>query len=206
MTAKPTVRARRKAETRASLIRSARELFTHLGYDNTTLEAVANHAHLHVQTLYRHFPSKEHLATASESDYLERFRCAITAPQRNDSTFDFWRAWLNQSVGVAMRDGGTSYRSYLRSQWEHPKVSGRIIAIHQEMEDLLAHSLANDFPPDNGKLARLVAIMLFHGQNHVIRQFYCANDDFDFLAESLLIVDQVATQFGHLLGDRLAKL
>ena len=66
MTDELTARARRKAETRASLIRSARELFTNLGYDNTTLEAVAKHADLHVQTLYRHFSSKEHLATASE--------------------------------------------------------------------------------------------------------------------------------------------
>ena len=199
MTTKPSVRAQRKAETRASLIRSARELFSRLGYDNTTLEAVASHADLHVQTLYRHFSSKEHLATASESDYLERFRGAITGPERQGTTFEFWRGWLTQGVGIAMRDGGTNYRAYLRSQWEHPKVSGRLIAIHQEMEDLLTQSVASDFAKPNPTLARLVAIALFHGQNHVIRQFYCADDGFDFLAESIAVVDQVAEQFGYLL-------
>lgn len=199
MTDELTARARRKAETRASLIRSARELFTNLGYDNTTLEAVAKHADLHVQTLYRHFSSKEHLATASETDYLERFRTAIGDPERPGTTFVFWRTWVSQSVATAMRDGGVGYRAYLRGQWEHPKVSGRIIAIHQAMEDLLTQSLVDDLTGEDSTLPRLVAIALLHGQNHVTRRFYSADDGFDFLTESLAVVDQVTELFGHLI-------
>ena len=86
------LREKRKAQTRASLIKAAQDLFSRKGYDETTLEQIAGHAGLHVQTLYRHFSSKQDLATAGDQDVLDRFRQLIEDPAREGNTFEFWRA------------------------------------------------------------------------------------------------------------------
>ncbi len=89
------LREKRKAQTRANLIQAAMELFANNGYQETTLEQVAEKAGLHVQTLYRHFRSKQELATATDQDLLDEFRSIITAPNRRGNTFACWRASTN---------------------------------------------------------------------------------------------------------------
>ena len=78
MTTKFPLRTKRKMETRLKLVRSARHLFLTKGYDNTTLEEVAEAAGLHVQTLYRHFGTKQDLAKAGDEYWLRLFEEAIS--------------------------------------------------------------------------------------------------------------------------------
>jgi len=54
----PGRRERRKAETRARLLDSARSLFGELGYDATRPQDIARHADLAVGTFYVHFSDK----------------------------------------------------------------------------------------------------------------------------------------------------
>lgn len=49
---------------------AAIDLFASKGYEETTLESIAKKAGLHVQTLYRHFPTKSDLAAAILHDHL----------------------------------------------------------------------------------------------------------------------------------------
>ena len=60
-------------ETRRKLVRAARQLFVSKGYDETTLEEIADAAGLHVQTLYRHFGTKQELARAGDIYWLNLF-------------------------------------------------------------------------------------------------------------------------------------
>lgn len=140
------LREKRKAQTRRSLIRSAQTLFAAKGYDTTTLEDVAGHAGLHVQTLYRHFSSKQELATAGDDDLLLRFREAIESPDRSDDTFTFWREWVRAATDrVTQDDGGQGYREFLIQRWTQPLVSSQLVHIGHQYEDLLTESLARDF-------------------------------------------------------------
>jgi AcrR family transcriptional regulator len=54
-------REREKAETRALILAAARAMFTHEGYDNTTMRAIANRIGYTATTIYHHFADKDAL-------------------------------------------------------------------------------------------------------------------------------------------------
>ncbi len=196
------LREKRKAATRISLIRSAQALFSQQGYDETTLEAVADHAGLHVQTLYRHFASKQELATAGDEELLTRFKTAIADPARTSHTFDFWRDWVRTMVNrVTQEDGGRQYRDFLIQRWTSPLVSSQLIRIGQEYEDLLAQSLARDFDSsaDGIDTARLAAIMLW-GVNARVQRLHVSQKNYNLAKEAVAAVDAVENLFKHLLA------
>jgi AcrR family transcriptional regulator len=58
------LRSRRAAETRATLIRTATDLFTTAGWTNTGMREIARESGVAVETLYKHFPSKRKLLDA----------------------------------------------------------------------------------------------------------------------------------------------
>lgn len=195
------LREKRKAATRRSLIRSAQTLFAAQGYDATRLEEIADHAGLHVQTLYRHFSSKQELATAGDDDLLESFRRAITDPERNTDTFTFWREWVGSAAEkVTQDDGGQGYRAFLLQRWTQPLVSSQLILIGHQYEDLLTESLAKDFdmPADGVGTPRLVAIMLW-GVNSHIQRLHASNQEFNLVIEIIDAIDAVEALFGHLI-------
>ncbi len=194
------LRKKRKAATRGRLIRSAGLLFAERGYKETTLEEVAEHAGLHVQTLYRHFANKQELATAGDQDLLEQFEYAITDPQRNSNTFEFWREWVgDMAVRLTRVEGGQNLRKFLRQRWSRQLISPLLIRIAHQYEDLLTESLARDFGMPSGGVAtpRLVAIMLWGVHSHVQR-LYVAEEEFDLAKEVVVVVDSVESLFGHL--------
>lgn len=194
------LREKRKAATRRSLIRSAQILFAAQGYDATTLEEVATHAELHVQTLYRHFSSKQELATAGDDDLLESFRHAITDPARSNDTFSFWRDWVRTGTQrVTQDDGGQGYREFLIQRWTQPLVSSQLVHIGHQYEDLLTESLARDFQmsASNVGTPRLVAIMLWGANSHIQRR-HATIEDFDLAGEAIRTIDAVEALFSHL--------
>ncbi|MGB0261846.1 MAG: TetR/AcrR family transcriptional regulator, partial [Henriciella sp.] len=155
------MREKRKAESRASLIKAAQKLFSINGYEETTLDEVAEEAGLHVQTLYRHFANKQELATAGVSLLVDEFRNAIQSPDRSANTFDFWRGWLRQTLSPLSPAGLKSVQQHasmlrgqalLSSSWH----------LHMEYEDLLTESFAADFGMSSQGVGwpRLVAGML----------------------------------------------
>jgi AcrR family transcriptional regulator len=195
------LREKRKAQTRANLIQAAMELFANNGYQETTLEQVAEKAGLHVQTLYRHFRSKQELATATDQDLLDEFRSIITAPNRSGNTFACWRAWVLQMSDAVSQDDGRVFRSLIRQRWEIATVSTQIIAIGHEYEDLLAESLARDFSVSSAtgiSQARLAAVALWAGSNHVTRR-YASEEPIDLHSAAVGVVDSIEALFAHLL-------
>lgn len=58
------LRSKRAAETRATLIRTATELFTTAGWTNTGMREIAQESGVAVETLYKHFTSKRKLLDA----------------------------------------------------------------------------------------------------------------------------------------------
>ena len=165
------LRERRKQRTRAALIDAAYGLFATKGYDDTTLEQVADEAGLHVQTLYRHFPSKPDLAIAVDRNQIEDFRVAIDDPQRTGTTFEFWREAIIRNVAglEAQSRGLEHYRELVRQTDRSPSVALRLHTVRDEYEDLLTASLAMDFAmdPERERLPRLVACMLVGGNRDV---------------------------------------
>jgi AcrR family transcriptional regulator len=200
-------RALGKVRTRAALMRAAGDLFENRGFEETTLEEVAARAGLHVQTLYRHFPSKNELASAVAQDVLDRFREAFEHPERREDTLAFWRGWVDRCSREATRDGGQRYRRYVRRFYATPNTSTTFLRIWYQYEDLLAAALAVDFgvDPARDSLPRLVACMLWAGNVNAVRRWALSEGGADLNQICVTVVDDVIALFGERIGGRAAR-
>ncbi|MAP96106.1 MAG: hypothetical protein CMK07_14260 [Ponticaulis sp.] len=195
------LRTKRKLETRVKLVRAGRQLFLSKGYDNTTLEEIADAAGLHVQTLYRHFGTKQDLAKAGDEHWLELFEKEISERDRSENTFAFWRRWMSNTVETLLADGDT-FRSHLTMSHTTPTILGATLAIRSRYEDLLTEHLAEDFgiSAEGVSTARLVACMLM-GANAYVRLNYVDRNT-DLMSETLKVIDMTTEMFAHLVQPR----
>jgi len=66
--ARPGLRERKKARTRAAIQSHALRLFTEQGYDATTIDQIIDAAEVSESTFFRYFPSKESVVLFDEFD------------------------------------------------------------------------------------------------------------------------------------------
>jgi AcrR family transcriptional regulator len=64
--ARPGLRERKKARTKSAIQRHALRLFREQGYQNTTVEQIAEAAEVAPSTVFRYFPTKEDLTVLDE--------------------------------------------------------------------------------------------------------------------------------------------
>lgn len=95
-TARVGLRERKKQQTRRALQEAAVRLFGEKGYDNTTVEEIAEAADVSYRTFFRYFASKEEVLEADFTDLIERMTEAVSG--RGDTPlFD-----VLMSVGTEM--------------------------------------------------------------------------------------------------------
>ena len=73
---RPSLRERKKAKTRAAIQEHALRLFMEQGYEQTTVEQIADAAEVSPSTFFRYFPTKEDVVMYDAFDPLmvEAFR------------------------------------------------------------------------------------------------------------------------------------
>ncbi|WP_394829587.1 TetR/AcrR family transcriptional regulator [Pendulispora albinea] len=76
----PTLRERQRLETRRLIQTQAMRLFLARGYDETTVNDVAEAARVSAMTVYRHFPTKEDLVLSDEYNAIIAERIAARPP------------------------------------------------------------------------------------------------------------------------------
>lgn len=94
----PTLRERRRSETRRLVQTHAVRLFTDLGYDAVTVADVAEAAGVSAMTVYRHFPTKEDLVLIDQPARLIAERVAASSATQP----------LVRRVGGALVDAATA--------------------------------------------------------------------------------------------------
>lgn len=67
-----------KRKCRARILKSSRKLFSAKGYENTTIEDVAERSEISKATLYNYFPNKESLLIGIAEEELDQIRHFIT--------------------------------------------------------------------------------------------------------------------------------
>ncbi len=194
----------RRQRTRASLVQAANELFSQAGIEETTLEEVATHAGLHVQTLYRHFASKSELVTAVAQSYLDRFQQEFDRPERTEDTMALWRGWVERCALEVTRDGGERYRRRVRAFYADPAMSTTLVHIWAQYEDLLTRGLAADLgvSAEHDPLPRLVACMLWSANLNANRRWAHSDTAQSLSDVCVAAVDDVIVLFGDRLRQR----
>lgn len=186
----------RKAESRNRLLDAASELFIELGYDDTTLESVADSAGLHVQTLYRHFPCKADLAAEIWGRSLSNFETFFKA--RKTTAITAWREWIEMSARLAPNTVNSS------SGWGAWPASSSTFIYWDRYQELLAEGLAEDMNVDVATDLRpmLIACMLWGGNQKIARSWVNKRLDMERLVASLLeVVDFAEVLFQNFQRD-----
>ena len=201
----PSVRARRKQSTRAALIKAADDLFETVGPDDTTLEQVAAKACLHVQTLYRHFPSKSDLTSAIDQHYLDRFTLELEARRPEQGILALWRDWVDRASRETTRRGQERYRRHLRRMLatNSGSFTSSYLRISHQYEELLTRELAVDLgvDPERDSLPRLVACMLWAANSNAARRWAMSDTQQSLNEVCVAVVDDVIALF----GDRIER-
>ena len=159
-------RQKRKAANRRRIVAAARDLFLEQGYDTTTLDAIADQAGLHVNTVYLHFRTKLELAAATDEEGLEDFRAMLTDPERKGSAIECWRGYIHNAASEAMsKNGGQGYFQFLRDyRGNHPFQLGL------QYRRLLTDALYDDVDIEDGyerqETARVIATALWGALEH----------------------------------------
>ena len=161
-----TSRAEKRQITRKALIDAATELLARNGIRATTLEAVAERAGLHVQTLYRHFSNKGELFAALEESLFLEQKALLEDPERQSST-------LGVRYGMDVAGLGSLHEEGVKNalvSLTDPEWAGVHMLTSYRYEDLLSEHLARELGcKPNDPEPRLLAAMLQWGATSVLR-------------------------------------
>ena len=185
-------RTLKKNLNREKLIVVATQLFSRNGHQSTTLDEVATEAGVHVQTLYKHFKTKEELVTASAEIVVTDCRSRFEDKFSSHSTFEIWREWIKNSVTYLTSLGLRESKKQQLCSASSLMNDSYLLIVYSGYENLLTEYLARDFMLDQKthRLPRLVACMLWSGNEAAMKR--CAGLDTaeDILGDHQSVVDQ----------------
>ncbi|MFL2707207.1 MAG: TetR/AcrR family transcriptional regulator [Gammaproteobacteria bacterium] len=135
------LRDRKRSKTRATLVTTCDKLLSQYGYKALTMQAVADEAGIHVQTLYKHFPTKFDLASTASCEGLRRRML-----NRNVDTFSEWSGYvIEKSIEISSYDKGKLFLGTIDITLGNENSEQLSLAIGNEYTDILAKNIAKDF-------------------------------------------------------------
>lgn len=190
-----SLRERKKARTRNELVTVANRLFRRQGYEQTTLEQIADGAEVSIRTLLRYFESKLQLALAGHYEGLEQFNARVEAPNRELDTLSCWREHVENSARALVDT--RSYALHLKFVHSVPVLAAGVLEINQRYEDAIATALALDagVDPDTDLYGRLLAAMLVAGNSAAVRRWVASGREQDLTLTCLAVVDFALKNF-----------
>jgi AcrR family transcriptional regulator len=140
-----TLRETKKAQSRERIAQVAKELFTRHGYDDVTVEQVAQAAAVSKKTVFNYFPTKEDLVFDRAEDRASALLTAVT--QRDDQTSvleSFRQLCLAQVSGLARlrAEVAASAGGPFELMKSNPALRRKMHEVNAELTRLLAEALA----------------------------------------------------------------
>lgn len=92
------LRDRKKAQLREELIATALRLFEEQGFEETTVQQIADAVQVSRRTFHRHFPSKESVVFRHEEDLVAEMLAALARRPRGESALTALRAAVREHL------------------------------------------------------------------------------------------------------------
>ncbi|MGN6723678.1 MAG: TetR/AcrR family transcriptional regulator [Marmoricola sp.] len=188
------LRARKQKRAREQAARIASEMFRERGYDNTSLEDIANEAEMSVSSLIRYFGNKENLALARHLDHLEAFRAHLA--DESKPVLERWRSFIvDQASSLRSFSSYNEERQLIVSVPSLLRLLSRI-QLDQQDELSAAFSREAQVDPDEDLYGRLFAALLVAGNEAVYLQWLRSKGRRDLVEMCLAVVDFGANRLG----------
>ncbi|MGP3973081.1 TetR/AcrR family transcriptional regulator [Streptomyces sp. 8N114] len=138
--AKPSLRERKKIQTRQAIRRSAYRLFEEQGYDATPVDQIAEEAEVSPSTVFRYFPTKEDIVLTDEYDPL--IEQALRERPPGEPPVAALREALHASIARIYQADAAETVQRIRLIREVPALRGRMSEQSAETAWLLRRALA----------------------------------------------------------------
>jgi AcrR family transcriptional regulator len=148
---RPGLRERKKARTRAAIREHALRLFREKGYDDTTVEQIAEAAEVSPSTFFRYFPTKEDVVLQDDLDLL--WLEAIQEQPPDMSPIAAMRAGVHTAFARMSDSDWAQLRETTELAMAVPAVRARMLAELARTTQLLAEAVAERSGRDPGDFA-----------------------------------------------------
>jgi AcrR family transcriptional regulator len=188
------LRARKQLRARQHAAEVASRIFRERGYEETSLEDIANEAEVSVSSLLRYFGGKERLALAHHIDLLEAFRAKLA--DETMPVIERWRAFVVEQASSLW--SYSSYQAERKLIVSVPALLRLLSRIQLDQQEELTASFAREagLDPDHDLHGRLLAALLVAGNEAVYIQWLKSGGERDLAEVSLEVVDFVARRLG----------
>jgi AcrR family transcriptional regulator len=159
------LRERKKSQTRRAIAEAAEHLFRGRGFDNVTVDEVAQAAQVSKKTVFNYFPMKEDLVFARTDDRESALLAAVEACRGGETIVEAFRQLCLQQtalIGRLRRSAGQGSGGVLDLVDGHPALQRKLHEINARLASSLAGALADlgSRPPDDPLVGALAAALL----------------------------------------------
>jgi AcrR family transcriptional regulator len=183
---------RRTAQTRSEIVDAALQLFQAQGFDNTSMEQVADAAGVSRRTIYRYFFTKDDLVFESPRLWLRVLNETLETREPQESTRDLFRRALLEVARFIEAD-----REVVLAGFSILAGSPSLMARHGRSDaewtarylELLGPDVANE--PNGPLIATTAAMAIVAAQNALIAVWATSPPGADLIAMAEVVIEQI---------------
>ena len=173
------LRDKKRSNTRATLIKTCNKMIIEKGYKNMTMQAVADEAGIHVQTLYKHFSTKFDLASVAGCQALREIM-----ENRNSDTLNIWEAYvMSNAITISQYNKGAEFIGTIELALNSQQSEQLTLAVASETIEILTENLAIDLSMDKYKdlLPSIIGNLLYTASTHNTLSWYRSGGEKDLV-------------------------
>ena len=137
---RPGLRERKRARTFSEIQHEALRLFVAQGYEQTTIEQIAEAVEVSPSTIFRYFPTKEDMVLTDQYDAL--MVAALSAGPTGESGVTAMRRALAETLGDVVKQDPSTFLTRGRLMLEVPALHAKLWGFLQENEAVLCQVFA----------------------------------------------------------------
>jgi AcrR family transcriptional regulator len=181
------LRERKKAALRATIVRSAVELFVERGYDSVGMEEIAYASMCSRSTLNRYFGTKEDVLFPAVPEVIEGLRTALDKAAPTDDRWAAARQAVTVQLGQFFENFDPDLRATIMRLWfNEPAPRRRYLEITHEWEEILKEHFAAGLPDDPATHlhTQMLASAMVSALRAVLHAAIESGDDISTLADA----------------------